>query len=82
MKNLLTVSMLLIASFSAMAVDCPTNLLVKKIGAKTLYTQDLKTKYSMAELQKFGCVVNPKVMTKEQVVQLIDTQAAAQKAKL
>lgn len=82
MKNLLIGSLLLIATTSAMAIDCPTNLLVKKIGAKTLYTQDLKTKYSMAELAKFGCAVNPKVMSKEQVVKLIDAQAAAQKAKL
>ena len=72
----------LVVSANLFAIDCPSNLLVKKYGAKTFYTSDLKTKFSEKELTKFGCVVVPSIMSKEQNISLIDLDAATKKAKL
>lgn len=78
----LTLITILTMSILGNAATCPSKLLVKKHGAKTLYTSDLKTKYSLKELDKFGCNVVAEVMTKEQNIKLIDDEATAKKSKL
>lgn len=67
---------------SVLALECPKNTLVKKVGANTHYSQDFKTKWTTKELAKFGCVPDSKVMSKEQNIALIDAEASARKAKL
>ena len=66
----------------AQAAKCPSNLLVKKQGAKTFYSADLMVKYSAKELSKFGCALAAKTMTREQQVKLIESEAKAKIEKL
>ncbi len=66
----------------AFAQSCPSETLVKKSGAKTHYSTDLKTKFSEKELIKFGCKINVSVMSREQALSLLEAEYAEKKKKL
>jgi hypothetical protein len=64
------------------AQSCPSETLVKKAGAKTHFSTDLKTKFSEKELIKFGCKINVSVMSKEQALTLLEAEYSEKKKKL
>ncbi len=78
MKHFLLLALLSNVAFAA----CPTDTLVKKAGAKTHYSLDLKTKYSQSDFTTYGCNPNTKVMTKEQQISVLDAEYNAKKSKI
>lgn len=73
MKNVF-LSTIVLLSVGSMAA-CPESLLVKKLGAKSYYSQDLSVSYNQKELNKFGCSPKQVVMTKNQKITLIEREA-------
>ena len=82
MKSLFLPLFALALSTGAFASSCPSSLLVKKEGAKTFFSQDLKTKYSQKELTKFGCSPKTQVMSQNDTLKLLKSEYEARVAKL
>lgn len=80
MKNAIIFTVLVISTLSFAA--CPSKTLVKKLGAKTHYSLDLKTKFSESDFNTYGCRPETSVMSREQVKALLEAEYKAKLTKI